>query len=52
MILYMASPSICTDNAAMIGLLAEKMMEQGVAPAELEDDIDSSWAIGTTAPKL
>jgi N6-L-threonylcarbamoyladenine synthase len=43
--LYLASPSICTDNAAMIGLLAEKILEQGVAPAELEDDIKPSWPI-------
>ncbi len=52
MTLYLASPSICTDNAAMIGLLAEKMMKQGIAAAELIDDIKSSWAIGTTAPKI
>ncbi len=51
-ILYLASPSICTDNAAMVGLLAEKMMERGIAASELVDDIKSSWAIGTTAPKL
>ena len=52
MTLYLASPSICTDNAAMIGLLAEKITEQGIAPAELEDDIESSWSIVTMAPKL
>ena len=50
--LFLPSLSLATDNAAMIGLLAEKLMEQGIAPAELEDDIESSWAIGTTDPKL
>ena len=51
MILHLASPSICTDNAAMVGLLAEKIIEQGIAPSELEDDIKSTWTIGKTTAK-
>jgi len=38
-----ASPEICTDNAAMIGLLAEQMMLQGVEPSTMDEDILSSW---------
>ena len=52
MILHLASPSICTDNAAMIGLLAEKIIEmQEVAPAGLKEDIEPSWTVGAAATK-
>lgn len=44
-----ASPKICTDNAAMIGLLAEQMMEQGNEPSTMDDDILSSWPMGNLA---
>jgi N6-L-threonylcarbamoyladenine synthase len=44
-ILHLASPSICTDNAAMIGLLAEKIVNEGGAPSDLDDDIKSPWPI-------
>ena len=40
-----ATPEICTDNAAMIGLLAEQMMLQGVEPSTMDEDILSSWPI-------
>jgi len=50
-ILHLASPSICTDNAAMVGLLAEKIIEQGAAPPQLGDDIKSTWTIDATATK-
>jgi len=42
--LRLSSPALCTDNAAMIGLLAEKLAEQGGA-SSIEDDILPSWAI-------
>ena len=43
--LRLAPAVLCTDNAAMIGLLAEKQFELGMEPAGLADDIRPSWAI-------
>ena len=43
--LRLALAVLCTDNAAMIGLLAEKQFELGMEPAGLADDIRPSWAI-------
>jgi N6-L-threonylcarbamoyladenine synthase len=43
--LRLASPSICTDNAAMIGLLAERILEQGGEPSSIQDDIIPGWAV-------
>lgn len=43
--LRLAPATLCTDNAAMIGLLAEKQFELGMEPAGLADDIRPSWAI-------
>ena len=44
-----ATPEICTDNAAMIGLLAEQMMLQGVEPSTMDEDILSSWPMSNLA---
>jgi N6-L-threonylcarbamoyladenine synthase len=43
--LRISPQDMCTDNAGMIGLLAETMYAQGAAPAPLEEDIIPNWAI-------
>ena len=43
--LRLALAVLCTDNAAMIGLLAEKQFELGAEPAGLAEYIRPSWPI-------
>ena len=43
--LRISPPEICTDNAAMIGLLAKMMYDQRVSPSTLEEDISPNWSI-------
>jgi len=43
--LRLAPAVLCTDNAAMIGLLAEKQFELGAEPAGLAEYIRPSWPI-------
>ena len=43
--LRLASPQLCTDNAAMIGLLAEKQLASGHEPAGLDADIQPGMAL-------
>ena len=43
--LCISPQEMCTDNAAMIGLLAEVMFSQGNPPSVLEDDISPNWTI-------
>lgn len=43
--LRLASPALCTDNAAMIGLLAEWKLRQGFAPDDLDADIAPAWEL-------
>lgn len=42
--LRLAEPSLCTDNAGMIGILAERKLQRGQASA-LDVDIQPSWAL-------
>jgi N6-L-threonylcarbamoyladenine synthase len=44
--LRLAEPALCTDNAAMIGVLAERKFGRGVAPTALDDEIRTSWELG------
>ena len=44
--LRLASPYLCTDNAAMIGLLAEKQISDGREFASLEMDFKPGWVLG------
>mgnify|MGYP001460560646 CR=1 FL=1 len=44
--LRLASPDLCTDNAAMIGLLAEKQISDGREFASLEMDFKPGWVLG------
>ncbi|MFM1767521.1 MAG: tRNA ((37)-N6)-threonylcarbamoyltransferase complex transferase subunit TsaD [Verrucomicrobiota bacterium] len=43
--LRLAAGALCTDNAAMVGFLAECQWRHGVAPTELDGDIRPGWAL-------
>ncbi len=42
-----AEKSFCTDNAAMIGILAERKLLAGAVPNSLDDEIAPSWQLAT-----
>ncbi len=44
--LRLADPTLCTDNAAMIGILAERKWRKGLAPTPLDAEIVPNWALG------
>jgi N6-L-threonylcarbamoyladenine synthase len=44
--LHVAERSLCTDNAAMIGILAERKFIQGAIGSELDTDIAPGLALG------
>jgi len=41
----LAERAFCTDNAAMVGVLAEWKLTSGVAPSDLDEEIQPSWAL-------
>ncbi len=41
--LRLAETALCTDNAAMIGILAERRIAHGLPPASLDADILPGW---------
>ncbi len=43
--LCLAEKSLCTDNAAMIGILAERKLLAGAAGPEFDGDIAPGWAL-------
>jgi N6-L-threonylcarbamoyladenine synthase len=43
--LHLAEKSLCTDNAAMIGILAERKLAQQVSASGLDDDIKPGWVL-------
>jgi N6-L-threonylcarbamoyladenine synthase len=43
--LRIAQRSLCTDNAAMVGVLAERRWRRGAEPTSLDADIRPSWAL-------
>jgi N6-L-threonylcarbamoyladenine synthase len=43
--LRMASRTFCTDNAAMIGILAERKLLRGVSPTPPDADIAPNWPL-------
>ena len=43
--LRLADQSLCTDNAAMVGILAERKLQHGVAPTSLDEEVKPSWAL-------
>ena len=44
-VLRLAEKSLCTDNAAMIGILAERKLLAGVTLPALDEEIQPSWAL-------
>ncbi len=45
--LRLAERTLCTDNAAMVGILAERKLLQGVAPTEFDAEIQPGWSLET-----
>ncbi len=43
--LRLAQPGLCTDNAAMIGILAEQQLAGNAPAASLDEDISPNWPI-------
>jgi N6-L-threonylcarbamoyladenine synthase len=43
--LLLAEPRLCTDNAAMIAILAERKLLQSAVPTPVSADIRASWAL-------
>lgn len=43
--LRLAEPSLCTDNAAMIGILAEHKQSKGIAPTQIDMEIKPGWQL-------
>jgi N6-L-threonylcarbamoyladenine synthase len=43
--LRLAEQSLCTDNAAMIGILAERKLMAGQGAVSLEEDIQPGWQL-------
>jgi N6-L-threonylcarbamoyladenine synthase len=44
-VLHLAEKSLCTDNAAMIGILAERKLAQKVPATDLDEDIKPGWVM-------
>jgi tRNA A37 threonylcarbamoyltransferase TsaD len=43
--LRLAERSLCTDNAAMIGILAERKLLRNEAAPDLDEEIQPGWAL-------
>jgi N6-L-threonylcarbamoyladenine synthase len=43
--LRLAEKSLCTDNAAMIGILAERKLSAGLQPTSLDQEISPGWVL-------
>ena len=43
--LRLAERTLCTDNAAMVGILAERKLLKGIAPTEFDAEIQPGWQL-------
>ena len=43
--LRLAEKSLCTDNAAMVGILAERKLSRSAVGSTLDEEIDPSWEL-------
>lgn len=50
LVLRLADKSICTDNAAMIGLLAERKLLHRVASTALDEEVHPNWPLVPVTP--
>jgi N6-L-threonylcarbamoyladenine synthase len=48
--LRLAEPSLCTDNAGMIGVLAERKAIRGEAPSGSAGEVLPNWSLGAGQP--
>ncbi|HVR36957.1 MAG TPA: tRNA (adenosine(37)-N6)-threonylcarbamoyltransferase complex transferase subunit TsaD, partial [Methylomirabilota bacterium] len=46
--LRLAEPRLCTDNAAMIGVLAERRIQLGLRPTPLDAPVRPNWSLAET----
>jgi N6-L-threonylcarbamoyladenine synthase len=46
--LRLAEPAFCTDNAGMIGIVAEYRLRQGAQPGALDADIRPTWTLDSS----
>jgi tRNA A37 threonylcarbamoyltransferase TsaD len=44
-VLRLAEKSLCTDNAAMIGILAERKLIANFEPTSLDQEITPGWVL-------
>ena len=44
-VLRLAESSLCTDNAAMVGILAERKLSAGIQPTPLDQEITPGWTL-------
>jgi tRNA N6-adenosine threonylcarbamoyltransferase len=44
-VLHLAEKSLCTDNAAMIGILAERKLLANAGPTSLDQEITPGWVL-------
>ena len=44
-VLRLADRSLCTDNAAMVGILAERKLLKAVSPTSLDAEIQPGWTL-------
>ncbi len=44
-VLRLAEKNLCTDNAAMIGILAERKLSAGLQPTALDQEITPGWVL-------
>jgi len=45
LVLRLAPPAFCTDNAAMVALLAERRLVRGALPSDPDEDIRPGWPL-------
>ena len=45
LLLRLASSELCTDNAAMVGILAERKLLRGLAPSSYDAEIEPGWQL-------
>jgi tRNA A37 threonylcarbamoyltransferase TsaD len=44
--LRLADHAFCTDNAAMVGVLAERKLQRGGGSRDLDEEIQPGWTLG------